>query len=179
MKKKLKLPIKTYLFYLILVALLVTGASYSRYTVTINGYDSISVEKNEFTVTGDEGETLVFDSDYSAVIVFDESNIEPGQTIELPVTVAHNGAYLNDFNIEISISRDGFMPLTFTLVEDWTEAEITPEDDAILTSVYTLDREALSYAFTLVVNWDSMLGESGEGASVTVTITVHRPPVMA
>ena len=48
-----------------------------------------------------------------------------------------------------------------------------------MTSVYTLDREALSYAFTLVVNWDSSLGESGESASVTVTITVHRPPVMA
>lgn len=63
--KRVKIPIKTYLVYLILVTFLVTGVTFSRFITTVTGGDSATVARPiiEFTLTDEtilEGEKSVF-----------------------------------------------------------------------------------------------------------------------
>ena len=173
MKNKLKLPIKTYLFYLILVAVLITGTSFSRYIVSTGGQDTISVAsvaKHVFQVdiTKDGGAiTLNFD------------NIKPGDSHNYAISVSNDDGSISDIAIEyyIVITPPNNLPLKLTLTQGATvyTPPAPPVSQTIKTNEYKLDYGSTdSLRFILNVYWDpGNNSATNQGLSDTITITVH------
>ncbi|MDD3946935.1 MAG: hypothetical protein PHI19_03760 [Clostridia bacterium] len=169
MKNKLKLPIKTYLFYLILVAVLITGTSFSRYIVSTGGQDTIGVAKHVFQVdiTKDGG-----------AITLNCDNIKPGDSHNYAISVSNDDGSISDIAIEyyIVITTTNNLPLDLTLTEDATGGSVyTPDSQTIKTKEYELDYVSTdSLRFILNVYWDPVNNSAiHQGLSDTITITVH------
>lgn len=174
-KGKLKLPIKTYLLYLIMVAVLITGASFARYTTSVNGGDSISVAKPILSWDLSDGTPNPVTLNLGA--------IKPGdnQTYGLKVTNQNDGKTSDvaiDFSIVITITDN--LPLAVTLKEDKESGKtFTQDTDKKITTPiqypYTFNvGSAQEIKFELKVDW--AIADIADGspnyAKKTDTITI-------
>lgn len=174
-KKRVKIPIKTYLIYLVLVTFLVTGVTFSRFIATVTGGDSATVAKPVIDLSLKEGENYVY--------TLNPVSMKPGDEIRYTVRVA-NGDSMSTIT-EVALSY------TISAQVEYTVNPQSNENPPITAAIYVSDdpfTETLAagphnfgigpiqddHLYILILSWDSMKNDYLDyvGDKYTVTITV-------
>lgn len=171
-KGKLKLPIKTYLLYLIMVAVLVTGTSFARYTVSVDGGDSIGVAKPILSWDLSGGTLNPETLNLGAMMPGDNksyqlavTNTDDDKTSDVSI----------DFYVVITTTNE--IPLTITLKENTEGGKTFVQDGTtkkVTTDSYTFNvGSGQIIEFVLKVDWNSDDNSpDNQGKTDTITIEV-------
>lgn len=169
-KRKLKLPIKTYLLILVLTASMVTGMSFAKFSTTVSGSDSISLAKYAI-----ELELL----DDTTPINLALNEMKPGDTQQYTIKVTNDKDGVRsdlalDFYLEII--TDATLPLDIQLQENWENGNtFSPDAEThkIVSDLYNLEISAIDpLEFILTIAWPSNENDDIYH-SLTNTITIN------
>jgi len=168
--KKRKIPIKTLLFYLIMLTVIASSITFSRHIIIVQGEDSISMAS--YVVEMD----LSYDSQ---IINLQMEDVLPGSDHEYDIIVAnYKDSKTSDISFQffISVSTENILPLKITLQENWGEYLVfadSDDDGIVITSQYNVGQgSAQEVPFVLQISWDE-LDNDDSYANLSDTLTIN------
>ncbi len=170
MNHKRKIPIKTCLLILILVAYAVTGISLANYLTVVSGDGSIRAARYVI-------EMNVYDN--SVPVTLEMSEMKPGDTAQYDIVVSN---YKDSQRTEVAlyfrieITTDTVLPFDLELEENWINGITYGLDDQtkkIVSGIYSMSVASSSdLNFILTIDWPA--GRNDEiYQSLTDTLTVR------
>lgn len=118
-KKKFRLPISAYLLYLLLVSVLLTGVSLSKYVASTEGIDSARVAKFDVSLSGGSSVSLEAEgSQTQTLTVKNDSEVSVrcslvAANVPAGVTVSYNPT-----SVDIAPGESKTVNVTFTAAAD-------------------------------------------------------------
>ena len=169
----MKRMLPLYLVYLIIVTMIVTGVSFSKYGTLVDGTDSARVAKPVLRYVP-QGAT------YNGVVVsggLSFTNVKPGDVLIYNFKIENfEGEGLNKvmnevllkYNIEISVEPLDELPLQRTLTSASTYPSASPGWTILGMG------ENISHSYTLRIEWDAgVTGSEYSNKTQTIRITIN------